>query len=78
MTETDLEHLGLQGPGVELLGCRLHCCCSVAEWCPTLCDSMDCCTPGLPVPHHLLKFAQVHIHCIDDAVKMQIALRPCI
>ena len=24
-------------------------------------------TPGLPVPHHLLKFAQVHIHCISDA-----------
>ena len=20
--------------------------------------------PGLPVPHHLLKFAQVHVHCV--------------
>ena len=25
---------------------------------------MDCSTPGLPVPYHLLKFAQVHVHCI--------------
>ena len=26
------------------------------------CDPMDCSTPGLPVPHHLPEFAQVHIH----------------
>ena len=25
---------------------------------------MDCSMPGLPVPHHLSKFAQVHVHCI--------------
>ena len=30
---------------------------------------MDCSTPGLPVPHHLPKFAQVHVHCISDANK---------
>ena len=24
---------------------------------------------GLPVPHHLLKFAQVHVHCITDAIQ---------
>ena len=23
---------------------------------------MDCSMPGLPVPHHLPEFAQVHIH----------------
>ena len=28
---------------------------------------MDCSTPGLPVPYCLLKFAQVHAHCISDA-----------
>ena len=32
--------------------------------CPTLCDPMDYSTPGSPVPHHLPKFAQVHVHCI--------------
>ena len=26
---------------------------SVAQWCPTLCDPMNCSTPGLPVHHHL-------------------------
>ena len=30
---------------------------------------MDCNTPGLPVPHHLLEFVQVHIHCIGDAIQ---------
>ena len=32
---------------------RCICCCSVAQACPTICDPMDCSTPGLPVPHHL-------------------------
>ena len=30
---------------------------------------MDCSTPGLSVPRHLPKFAQVHIRCIGDAVQ---------
>ena len=41
-------------------------CCSVAKSCPTLFDPMDCSTPGLRVPHHLPKFAQVHVHWIGD------------
>ena len=36
------------------------CFCSGAQLCPILCNPMDCSTPGLPVPHHLPKFAQVH------------------
>ena len=28
--------------------------CSVTHLCPTLCDPMDCSTPGLPVHHQLL------------------------
>ena len=35
---------------------------SVAQSCPTLCDPMNCSTPGLPVHHHLPKFTQTHIH----------------
>ena len=31
-----------------------------AQSCPTLCEPMDCCTPGLPVHHHLLELAQTH------------------
>ena len=36
------------------------CCYSVAQSCPTLCNPMDCSTPGFPVLHHLLEFAQTH------------------
>ena len=31
---------------------------SVTQSCPTLCDPMNCSTPGLPVHHHLLEFTQ--------------------
>ena len=37
-------------------------CCSVTKLCPTLCDPMDCSTPGFPVLHYLPEFAQTHIH----------------
>ena len=36
-------------------------CCSVAQSCPTLCDPMDCSTPGLPVLHHLPELAQTQV-----------------
>ena len=48
----------------------LCCCfCSLVQSCATLLDPMDCSTQGLPVPHHLPEIAQVHVHCIDDAVQ---------
>ena len=40
---------------------------SVAQSCPTLCDPMNCSTPGLPVHHHLPEFTQTHIHRVSDA-----------
>ena len=45
------------------------CCCSVAQSRATLCDPMDCSMPGLHVSHHLPKSAQVHAHCIGDAIQ---------
>ena len=30
---------------------------------------MDCSTPGFPVHHHLLGFAQTHVHCVGDAIQ---------
>ena len=33
------------------------CCCSVAKSCPTLCNPVDCGTPGFPVLHCLMEFA---------------------
>ena len=35
---------------------------SVVQSCPTLCDPMNCITPGLPVHHHLPEFTQTHLH----------------
>ena len=37
---------------------------------------MDCSTPGLPVPHHLPQFAQVHVHFIDDTIQPSQPLMP--
>ena len=42
---------------------------SVAQSCPTLCDPMNCSTPGLPVHHQLPEFTQVHIHRVGDAIQ---------
>ena len=35
---------------------------SVAQSCPTLCDPMNCSTPGLPVHHQLPELTQTHAH----------------
>ena len=37
---------------------------SVTQSCLSPCDPMDCSTPGLPVHHQLLEFAQTHIHSV--------------
>ena len=42
---------------------------SVAQSCPTLCDPMDCSTPGLPVHHQPLEFTQTHVHWVGDAIQ---------
>ena len=42
---------------------------SVAQSCLSLCDSMDCSTPGLPVHHQLPEFTQTHIHWVGDAIQ---------
>ena len=38
------------------------CCFLVTKLCPTLCNPMDCSTPGFPVLHYLQEFAQAHAH----------------
>ena len=42
---------------------------SVAQLCLTLCDPMDCSTPGLPVHHQLPEFTQTHVHWVSDAIQ---------
>ena len=41
---------------------------SVAQSCPTLCDSMNHSTRGLPVHHQLQEFTQTHVHLVGDAI----------
>ena len=38
--------------------------CSVAQSCLTLCDPMDCSTPGFLVLHHLPEFVQTHVRWV--------------
>ena len=42
---------------------------SVAQLFPTLCDPMDCSTPGFSVHHQLLELAQTHAHWVGDAIQ---------
>ena len=41
---------------------------SVTQLCPTLCNPMNCSTPGLPAHHQPPKFTQTHVHCVSDAI----------
>ena len=41
----------------------------VAQSCPTLCDPVNCSTPGLPVHHQLPEFTQTHVHRVSDAIQ---------
>ena len=42
---------------------------SVAQSCPTLCDSMNHSTPGLPVHHQIPESTQTHVHWVSDAIQ---------
>ena len=42
---------------------------SVPQSCLTLCDPMDCNTPGFPVDHQLPELAQTHVHHVGDAIQ---------
>ena len=39
-----------------------------AQSCPTLCDPVECSTPGFPVHHQLPELTQTHVHWVDDAI----------
>ena len=42
---------------------------SLAQSCTTLCDPMDCGTPGFPVHHQLLEHTQTHAHQVGDIIQ---------
>ena len=61
---------------ILIISCCCHC--SVAQSCPTLCDPMDCSTPGLPVHHQLPDLTQTHVHWVSDAIRpSHPLLSPC-
>ena len=47
----------------------LICCCSVAMLYPTLCDPMDCSTPGCTILHYLPELVQTHVRWVGDAIQ---------
>ena len=55
-------------PTWEALNLR-PCCCSVSPSFLTLCDLMDCSTPGFPALHHVPKLAQTYIHWVSGAIQ---------
>ena len=42
---------------------------SVTQSCLSLCDPINCSTPGLPVHHQLPEFTQTHVHWVSDAIQ---------
>ena len=42
---------------------------SVTQSCLTLCNPMNCSTPGLPVWHQLQEFTQTHVHRVGAAIQ---------
>ena len=65
-------------PYLFMSSCCCCCCCSVTQSCLTLCDPMDCSTPGFPVHRYLPEFAQTHVHWVDDAIQPSHPLCSCL
>ena len=67
---------GLHRRDAPLFWFSALCCCSVVQSCLTLCEPMDCSTPGLPVLHCLPEFAQIHVHWVCAAIQLSHPLLP--
>ena len=51
-------------------------CVLVPQSCLALWDPLDCSTPGFPVLHHFLGFAQTHVHWDSDTIQPSHLLSP--
>ena len=47
---------------------------SVTQSCPTLCNPMDCSTPGFPVHDQLPEPARTHVRQLRDAIQLSHSL----
>ena len=68
--------LSNETPGHRQLVSLLMASCSVTQSGPTLCDSTDCSSPGFPVLHCFLEFAQTNVCRAGDAVQSSHPLSP--
>ena len=50
---------------------------SVVQSCPTLCDPVNCSTPGPAVHHHLPEYTQTHVHRVSEAIQPSHPLSSC-
>ena len=41
----------------------------VTQSCPTLCDPVNCGTPGLPIHHRLPESIKTHVHWVGDTIQ---------
>ena len=74
--------LGFPGKNTEV-GCHFLLQCmkvksgsEVAQSCPTLCDPIDCSTPGIPVYRQLPEFTQTHVRWVSGATNHLILCLP--
>ena len=49
---------------------------SLTQSCPTLCDPMDCSTPGFSLHHRIPELTQIHAHWVNDAIQPSHPLSP--
>ena len=50
----------------------------LTQSCLILCDPTDCSKPDTPVFHHLLEFAQTHVHWVSDAINHLVPFSSCL
>ena len=48
---------------------------SVTQSCPTLCNPMDCNTPGFPLHNQLIELTQTHVYQVSDGIQTSHPLR---
>ena len=51
-------------------------CCSVTKSCQTLCEPMNCSTPGSSVHHYLPEFARTHVPSVSETIQPSHPLSP--
>ena len=68
LTTEELKEFYIEQPCVHQLDSAIQFS-SVAQLCLTLCDPMNCSTPGLPVHNRLPEFIQTHVHRVGDAIQ---------